>query len=61
MIVENLIENEDGSATLHISMNNEEMKLLVESAIRIGLMKGLLMEEAELDKLIKEKGYERTE
>jgi hypothetical protein len=61
MMVESLIENEDGSATLGISMNNEEMKLLVESAIRIGLMKGLLMEEAELDKLIKEKGYERTE
>ena len=61
MMVENLIENEDGSTILHVSMSSEETKAVIEAALRIGLMKGLLMEEAELDKKIKENGYERTE
>lgn len=61
MEVENLIENEDGSAILHVRMSYEETKAVIEAALRIGLMKGLLMEEAELDTKIKENGYERTE
>ena len=55
MIVENLIEHEDGSATIELNMTAEETRLLIESAVRIGLMKGLLMEEAELSKRIMEK------
>ena len=61
MMVENLIEHEDGSATIQLNMSAEETRLLIESAIRIGLMKGLLMEESELGERMKEKGYERTE
>ena len=61
MMVENLIEHEDGSATIELNMTAEETRLLIESAVRIGLMKGLLMEEAELSKRMMENGYERTE
>ena len=61
MIVENLIEHEDGSATIELNMTAEETRLLIESAVRIGLMKGLLMEEAELSKRMTENDYERTE
>ena len=61
MMVENLIEHEDGSATIELNMTAEETRLLIESAVRIGLMKGLLMEEAELSKRMTENGYERTE
>jgi len=55
MMVENLIEHEDGSARLNATMTDEETKAVIESAIRIGLMKGLLMEETELDEKMKEK------
>ena len=61
MMVKNLIEHEDGSATIEFDMSAEETRLLIESAIRIGLMKGLLMEETELGEQMKENGYERTE
>ena len=61
MMVENLIEHEDGSATIELNMTAEETRLLIETAIRIGLMKGLLMEETELGERMKENGYERTE
>ena len=61
MMVENLIEHEDGSATIELNMTAEETRLLIETAVRIGLMKGLLMEEAELSKRMMENGYERTE
>ena len=61
MMVENLIEHEDGSATIQLNMSAEETRLLIETAIRIGLMKGLLMEETELGERMKENGYERTE
>ena len=61
MMVENLIEHEDGSATIQLNMSAEETRLLIETAIRIGLMKGLLMEETELGERMKENGYVRTE
>ena len=61
MMVENLIEHEDGSAPVEFDMTAEETRLLIETAIRIGLMKGLLMEEAELGERMKENDYERTE
>ena len=61
MMVENLIEHEDGSATIQLNMSAEETRLLIETAVRIGLMKGLLMEEAELGERMKESGYERTD
>ena len=55
------VEHEDGSATIELNMTAEETRLLIESAVRIGLMKGLLMEEAKLGEQMKENGYERTE
>ena len=58
MMVENLIEHEDGSATLQLDMSPEEVRLLIESAVRIGLIRGLKMaEEADM----KEWMDERTE
>lgn len=60
MMVENLIEHEDGSATIQLNMSAEETHLLIETAIRIGLMKGLLMEETELGERMKENGYVGT-
>ena len=58
MMVESLIEHEDGSATLQLDMSPEEVHLLIESAVRIGLIRGLKMaEEADM----KEWMDERTE
>lgn len=61
MIIENLIEHEDGSATMQVQMSNEEMRSLIEIAFRIGLMKGLLMEDSELEQQIKERQNERNQ
>ena len=49
MKVESIIEHEDGSATIQMDMSAEEVGLLIESAFRIALIKGLKMaEEQEL-------------
>ena len=61
MMVENLIEHEDGSATMLVQMSNEEMRSLIEVAFRIGLMKGLLMEDSSLEQQIKERKNVGTE
>ena len=51
MMVESLIEHEDGSATVQLDMSPEEVQLLIESAFRIALIRGLKMAE-EADKII---------
>ena len=56
MIVESLIEHEDGSATLQLDMSPEEVHLLIESAVRIGLIRGLKMaEEADIKEFLDER------
>lgn len=56
MIVESLIEHEDGSATLQLDMSAEEVRLLIESAFRIALMRGLKMaEEADMKEFLDER------
>jgi hypothetical protein len=45
MMVVNLIEHDDGSATVQMDMSAEEVRLLIESAFRIALIKGLKMAE----------------
>lgn len=45
MMVVNLIEHDDGSATVQMDMSAEEVRLLIESAFRIALVKGLKMVE----------------
>ena len=60
MMVENLIEHEDGSATMQLQMSNEEVRQVIELAIRIGLMKGLEMEDAEAHKRLQERQNERN-
>ena len=56
MIVESLIEHEDGSATLQIDMSAEEVRLLIESAFRIALMRGIKMaEEADMKEFLDER------
>ena len=56
MMVEKLIEHEDGSATLQLDMSPEEVHLLIESAVRIGLIRGLKMaEEADMKEFLDER------
>ena len=56
MMVESLIEHEDGSATLQLDMSPEEVRLLIESAVRIGLIRGLKMaEEADMKEWMDER------
>jgi hypothetical protein len=56
MFVESLIEHEDGSATLQLDMSPEEVHLLIESAVRIGLIRGLKMaEEADMKEFLDER------
>ena len=47
MMVKNLIEHEDGSATVEFDMSPQEVIQVMESALRIGLIKGLQLVEAE--------------
>ncbi len=57
MMVVNLIEHDDGSATVQMDMSAEEVRLLIESAFRIALVKGLKMVE---EQEMKEWQDERT-
>ena len=47
MMVKNLIEHEDGSATVEFDMTQQEVMEVMEIALRIGLIKGLRLAEAE--------------
>ena len=58
MMVENLIEHEDGSATVEFDMTPQEVMQVMESALRIGLIKGLKLAEAEEMKGFKDVGTE---
>lgn len=58
MMVVNLIEHDDGSATVQMDMSAEEVRLLIESAFRIALVKGLKMVE---EQEMKEWQDERSE
>jgi hypothetical protein len=50
--IEELVEHEDGSATVIVEMTLDEKALLIESAIRIGLIEGIkLVEEKRLKEL----------
>lgn len=57
MMVESLIEHDDGTATMMVNMSAEETRQLIESAVRIGLIEGLKMAE---DKRMKEWEDERS-
>ena len=57
MMVESLIEHDDGTATMMVNMSAEETRQLIESAVRIGLIEGLKMAE---DKRMKEWQDERS-
>jgi len=58
MMVKNLIEHEDGSATVEFDMTQQEVMQVMENALRIGLIKGLKLAETEEMKGFKD---ERTE
>ena len=58
MMVVNLIEHDDGTATVQLDMSAEEVRQLIESAVRIGLIEGLKMAE---DKRMKEWQDERNQ
>ena len=45
MKVTELIEHEDGSATIILDMNNDEVKQLLEAAIIIGITEGIKLKE----------------
>ena len=47
MMVKNLIEHEDGSATVEFDMTPQEVMQVMESALRIGLIRGLQLTESE--------------
>lgn len=43
MNVDQVIEHEDGSSTIVVKMTNDEVRVIMENALRIGLIKGLQM------------------
>ena len=45
MNISEIIEHEDGSATIMFEMSNDEVKQLLESAIIIGLTEGIKLKE----------------
>ena len=47
MMVNKLIEHEDGSATVEFDMTQQEVTEVMEIALRVGLIRGLKLVEAE--------------
>ncbi len=54
MTVSDLVEHEDGSATVTFDINVEEMKAIMTSALTIGLIEGLRMVQQKLEKELDE-------
>ena len=54
MMVKNLIEHEDGSATVEFDMTQQEVMEVMEIALRVGLIRGLKLVEAEEMKGLKD-------